>query len=437
METGRVVEWLKQDGDRVEAGELIFAVESDKAITEVEALDSGILRIPPGAELGVEVPVGAVLAYIVAEGEPAPFELEGASVASPVRTMAGATLSAPPLAAPGPRSARNGQPAISPRARRAAERLGIDWITLTGSGSTGRIRERDILAAAAAHIPKPTETRAAPTVRRLADQLGVDLARVEPSLPSGRIRRADLLAALPEDTAAEEPVRMEHRDVLRQVIAERLSQVARAVVPVTLTTDADVTELVRIREQLKVELEDTRERVPSYTDLAIRLCALALRRHPDLNASFLSDRVVRHDAIHLGIAVDTDRGLMVPVIRNADRQSLMEIAALSARLIDAARAGTIAADDLRGGTFTVTNLGMYGIDAFTPVINLPECAILGLGRIVARPVVIDELHGTIAARKMMALSLTFDHRVVDGAPAARFLQDLKRMMERPYLWLLR
>jgi len=164
---------------------------------------------------------------------------------------------------------------------------------------------------------------------------------------------------------------------------------------------------------------------------------VALREFPDLNASLVDDAVVRHEAVHLGMAVDTERGLLVPVIRDAGAKSVQAIATESARLIADARAGKATPADLRVGTFTITNLGMYDIDAFTPIINLPQCAILGIGRIVARPVVVDEEAETVAVRKVVALSLTFDHRVVDGAPAARFLQRIKQFVEQPVIWLTR
>ena len=167
----------------------------------------------------------------------------------------------------------------------------------------------------------------------------------------------------------------------------------------------------------------------------MKLVAVALREHPALNASLDGDRVVQHAAIHVGVAVDTPRGLLACVLRDVPAKSLRALAAESAALIAQARAGTVSPDALRGGTFTVSNLGAYEIDAFTPIINLPECAILGVGRIVARAVVVDEAAGLIAARKMVALSLTFDHRVVDGAPAARFLQRIKRLVEQPALWM--
>jgi pyruvate dehydrogenase E2 component (dihydrolipoamide acetyltransferase) len=257
--------------------------------------------------------------------------------------------------------------------------------------------------------------------------------------PGGRVTRSDVRAA---ESAAERapdspPGRVVELGPIRRITGRRLAESARSVVPVTLTTEADATELARLRRHLEDELRHSGEPVPSVTDLIVRLVALALRQHPALNASLDGETVVEHTAVHVGVAVDTERGLLVPVVRDADQKSIHAIAAESTRLIAQARAGALSPGELTGSTFTVTNLGMFEIDAFTPIINLPECAILGIGRLLPRPVAIDEERETIAVRKLMALSLTFDHRVVDGAPAARFLQRVKQMIERPYAWLTR
>lgn len=435
MEVGQVVEWLKQDGDPVEAGEAIFAVEADKGVTEVEALESGVLRIPPDSPIGVEVPVGARLAYIVPSGESTPLE----AAASASRDLIySAPVEGEPLAGNGAHGARvrDGMPAISPRARRRAGEDGIDWTVLAGSGSSGRIVERDVVGAAA-HA-EASRLRAGPTVRRLAEERGVDLGQAVTSGPSRRITRSAIRAAAeastPLDPVAGQPMPLSQ---IRRITGQRMAESAHTVAPVTLTTEADATELARIRRHLKDELVGTGAPTPSFTDLLVRFVALALTEHPALNASMDGDQVVQRDAVNIGIAVDTERGLLVPVLRDADRKSIHAIATESAWLIERARSGTIATDHLSGGTFTITNLGMFDIDAFTPIINLPQCAILGVGRIVARPVVVDADAETVAVRKMIALSLTFDHRVVDGAPAARFLQRIKEVIERPYVWLIR
>jgi len=177
------------------------------------------------------------------------------------------------------------------------------------------------------------------------------------------------------------------------------------------------------------------EGAASITDLLVKIVAVALTEHPALNASLTESGIVEHAEIHIGVAVDTGRGLVAPVVRDANTQSVRHISRETQRLIEAARAGKLATDDVTGATFTITNLGMYEIDSFTPIVNLPQCAILGVGRIVARPVVTDESSEQVTVRRMLSLSLTFDHRLVDGAPAARFLQRIKHLIERPTLWL--
>jgi pyruvate dehydrogenase E2 component (dihydrolipoamide acetyltransferase) len=439
MEEGTLVEWRKRDGEPVLAGEILCVIESEKAEQEVESFDGGILRIPPDSPPpGARVPVGTLLAWIVTPGEAAPFESaapsppgRGAASGGPGREPVesrspagvvpagpghpmtrgavvgdgmpvGSAGPAPAMAMPPDAAPAGAPPAISPRARRAARELGVDWRDLRGSGRTGRIVERDVRAVAPAWgTPGPPST-----------------------VP-------------PEGTPPREPAESVPLGGVRRVIADRMAASARTVAPVTLTTEADATALSRLREDLARDLAGTGAATPSYTDLIVKLVAVVLAEHPALNASLVDDRIVRHAAVQVGIAVDTERGLLVPVLRDVRAKSLQALAAESAALAEAARAGRLSPDDFRGGTFTVTNLGMYDIDAFTPLVNLPECAILGIGRLVARPVVVDETTARVEVCRMVTLSLTFDHRLVDGAPAARFLQAVKRHVERPGLWLSR
>ncbi len=387
MEEGFLDEWIKQDGDEVQPGDILFIVESDKALQEIEAFDSGILRISPDAPpVGATVKIGELLAYLVAPGEDPPFEAARADDAGGARdsaTDASASASISPPART--KEARPGEnrPAISPRAKRVAQDLDVDWASLTGSGSSGRIIERDIRGAAA------PAAEAAPARQSLSR--------------------------------------------IRQLTRDHMAQSARSTAPVTLTTEADVTELHQLRRNLRADGSDI---VPSYTDLLAKLVAAALAEHPALNASIDNNEIILHSAIHIGIAVDTERGLLVPVIRNADRLSPLELASVSADLVKRTRDSRITAEELQAGTFTISNLGMYEIDVFTPIINLPQCAILGLGRVLPRQVVLDAEAQRLAIRHLMPLSLTFDHRLVDGAPAARFLQRVKQYAEKPYLWLV-
>ena len=272
------------------------------------------------------------------------------------------------------------KPAISPRARRLAGELGVDWTQLSGSGRSGRITEDDVRAAST------TADSASEAVNGSSDEAAIERTRLSP---------------------------------VRRVIADRMSQSSRDNATVTLTAEIDATRMVELRGRCPAPK-------PGYTDVFVRLAALALADHPVLNASLDDGHVLLHRSIHVGIAVDTDAGLLVPVIRDADRKSLEKIREEAAALAARAREGQLRPDDLRGGTFTITNLGMHGVDAFTPIINPPQSAVLGIGRIAMRPVVRD---GQVVARYTAILSLTFDHRLVDGGPAARFLAALREAAE--------
>jgi pyruvate dehydrogenase E2 component (dihydrolipoamide acetyltransferase) len=444
-----LVEWTKKDGDHVEVGDIICMVEGDKVVTEVESMDSGILRVAPSCPaFGVAVPSGTILGYLLAPGEAAPIA-QDVSVVEPLVSSATAASSVASLQgdqeadvqaadaigrehAPVSSDGR-GRVAISPRARRVAQDLGVEWMAIQGSGRSGRIVERDVRESAAT---RPVAARITPLARRVAREAGVDVDDIARGRPGQRITRADIDVAVRAATPGA-PVSQASLGGVRRLIAERLTASVRTVAPVTLTTDTDATELVQLRSKINADPGASETEPVSYNDLLARLVAIALVDHPQLNASFIGDEVVRHSSVNIGIAVDSDRGLLVPVVRDVAGKSIRRIAEESSQLIRAARSGRIPADDLHGATFTITNLGMYEIDAFTPIINLPECAILGVGRIVSRAVVLDEASGALGARKMMALSLTFDHRIVDGAPAARFLQRIKQFVERPTLWLVR
>ncbi|MCC7165008.1 MAG: 2-oxo acid dehydrogenase subunit E2 [Anaerolineae bacterium] len=415
MQEGTFGEWLKRDGETVTVGDLLYTVESDKALNEVETLEDGILYIPPDApKTGDVIPVGARLGYLLAPGESAPSgHADIAPKREPLSPQTAVLAPSEPIDATLPRVAPSQPipapiaksigktiapiPAISPRAQRIANELGVDWAHLRGSGSSGRIVERDVRAAFEAQT----------ALSKTAAQTNAVEAE------------SGLHNALPQ---------------VRRVIAARLSESAHTTAPVTLTTEVDATELVTLREQLRADTA-AQDPFPTYTDLLAKLCAHALLEHPILNARFEGGTIVMGTSVHIGIATDTERGLLVPVVRDVHTKSVRQLASETRPLIERARAGKATGQELGGGTFTITNLGMFEIDAFTPIINLPECAILGVGRIVSKLIVIDGAR-EIAVRQMMYLSLTFDHRLVDGAPAARFLQRVKELITRPYLWLV-
>ncbi len=434
MEEGIFGSWLKADGDRIVPGDLLFTVESDKATQEVETFEAGILCIPPDAPVsGDVVAVGAVLAYLLQDGEPLPASSGSSSPAQPAQPPPERQTEGVPATGRGP--------AISPRARRVAAELKVDWQGLQGSGSSGRIVERDVRAA----FSPPSPLRATPVAQRVAQQAGLDLAAIPPTGLGARVQRSDVEAVLRSQQAEQPPQRpaseleagAEHEVIpvsrVRRLIAQRMLGSAQETAAVTLTTEADATAFVLLRDQLRAALAPRDRLVPTYNDLLIKLVAVALQQHPVLNATWQEQTILLWREVHIGLAVDAPDGLVVPVVRDAHSRSVGQIAAATRELIARAQARQLQGEELQGGTFTVTNLGMFGIDAFTPIINLPQSAILGVGRIVARPAVVDD---QIVPRKLMALSLTFDHRVADGAAAARFLRTVREFIELPALWML-
>lgn len=391
MEEGIFAGWLKQDGEQVRPGDRLFTLESDKATEDVEALDGGILTIPPdGPCPGDTVRVGQQIGRLLQPGEAAPEQVAAAS---------GRTREAP----------------ASPSVRRLARSRGVDLNQLTGTGPAGRITSEDVHRRTA--VPAIS-----PRALRIASELGVDWTKLRGGGTSGRIREGDVRAAA---GSAKRPAASDQQR-LRQRIAEHLTESARTTVPVTLTTTADATNLVNLRGQFQAVGGGAP--VPGYTDFIVKLAAAALQRHPHLNARWEDGAVVLEPAIHIGIAVDTEAGLLVPVVRDVPAMSLRQLAAHTRDRVERARQRQLRAEELQGGTFTVSNLGSFGIDAFTPILPVGQCAVLGIGRIQRVPAVVND---EVAVRDRITLSLTFDHRVVDGAPAARFLQTLAGLIENP------
>lgn len=435
MEEGTFVGWLKKDGDLVRRGDAVFELEGEKASQDIEAVDEGILRIPStGPKPGSVLKVGAIVGYLVAVGEETPRAVTNPDSDHPrsVETVL--------------------PPAAAPSVRRQAREAGIAITEVAGTGPGGRVMPADVRRASTPQqqpAPKiappaasihPTNGRSAiasPRARRVAAELGLNWSTLTGTGANGRIRERDVRAAAAAGRSSTTAARAGQRLPLtsrRRVIAQRMIASRQQTVPVTLTTKADATNLVNLREQFKSVGGSTV--IPSYQDIITKLVAEVLKRHPLLAGRWDEDAIMLPAAeeLHLGMAVDTEEGLLVPVIRNVGGLSLTELTGQSRRLADQARSGKLVAADMQGGVFTITNLGAFGIDAFTPIINFPEAAILGLGTIRREPVVLDD--GQIAARQQLTLSLTFDHRIVDGAPAARFLQDVVNAIANPSAWLL-
>ena len=428
-EEGVLKEWLLPDGSPVQVGDALFSVEGDKAVEEIEALDAGILRIPAESPLpGQSVPVGTLLGYIAAAGEvlPTPARTPPPTGASDVSASQGEGPGA--MRAPVREHRPRSEPAISPRARALATRLGVDWTALTGSGRTGRIIEKDVRAAA----DQRGAINITPVARRLAAERNVDLDALGQAFPGQRISVPMVQDFAERDAPADSRRSLAPFSPTRQAIARHLTQSLAQAAPVTLHTEMDATEMVRLRAQLQA---DGRTLIPSYNALFMKAAAHALGEHPYMNARVENDGIQIWNDIHIGLAVDTAQGLLVPVVRHANAKGLLqiqeEINALSQKAVD----GQLAAQDMQGSAFTLTNLGAWAVDGFTPILPAAHAGILGIGRIQLKPAVVNADTREIAARRMAVLSLTFDHRAVDGAPAAQFLQRVKNLAEQPYLWL--
>ena len=424
-----LVTWYKQEGERVQEGEPLFAIETDKATLDVEAQASGILRHVTASEGDSVAALSAIALIVMAEEE---LPQAGAMEQRSEKERPVDRSYAIPRAAKGlmDRPVRT-RLFVSPRARRLAEAERVPLENLSGTGPEDAIVERDVRAYL--EELKKGAPKVTPVARRLAEGVGIDVATVAPSSPGARITRADVEATLAErKVVAPDAIEWVDMSPTRQTIARRMAESQRTAAQVTLTREVDATELVGLREKIIEELTEKDPR-PTYTDFLVDIVALQLKQHPFLNAITDGERIGFSKEIHVALAVDTERGLLAPVLRNTDRKGLLWLAQERAELARRARDGSIAPEELSGGTFTLTNMGTLGVDAFTPIINPPQTAILGTGRIRPGPGVYE---GELCIRQLMFLSLTFDHRVIDGAVAARFLQDVVRLIEKPHLvWL--
>jgi pyruvate dehydrogenase E2 component (dihydrolipoamide acetyltransferase) len=390
QETGKLLQWLRAEGDEVTKGEPVMEIETDKVTVEIEAPASGVLagfRARPGDD----VPVGQTIALILAPGEeaagPEPQETAAAAAAAaaaPTRVMASpVSAAAPPATAA---DGRRSRPLASPKARRLAQELGIDIASVSGSGPGGAVVAADVTSLAPqappAEEPAPARVPAAPAQTTTVGSTWKLMAE----------RTAHSWTSVP------------HFYLVREVSAERLigwrEAVAQRGLPVSVT----------------------------YTDLLVKLAAAALRRHPHVNGSWRDGTLEQHTEVGIGIATAVDDGLVVPVVHRPDELGLGEIAQRRAEVVERARAGRLRLEDVQGATFTITNLGMFGIDAFSAIVVSPQAAILAVGRIAERVVPVD---GQPAVRPMLVLTLSCDHRAVDGARAAAFLDDLAGLVEEP------
>jgi pyruvate dehydrogenase E2 component (dihydrolipoamide acetyltransferase) len=360
---GKIIKWFKEEGDNVEKDEVLLDLETEKVVVQVKAPSAGTLLKIYSRE-GATVPVGDVIAIIGGPGETLPeVTVERGEERFEAKTRIKS----------------------SPAARRLAKEHGIDLSSVVGTGPAGRITERDVLGP------------------------------IEHSVDNGHTE------SISESVAKIIPL-----VGMRKVIADRMSLSAKTTASVTAVTEIDMTNVVDFREKLLAEFERKANVRLTFTDILIKAVAKALEQHPLVNSVFVNDKIYEMSDINIGLAVSMEAGVVVPVIHEANKKSLLEIAMLRSSVIERLKQGRV--DEFGRGTFTITNVGMHGIDIETPIINPPQSAILGIGRIVEKPVVVDE---KISIRSMMYLSLTFDHRVFDGVPAAQFLQSLRAILENP------
>ncbi|HUW72298.1 MAG TPA: 2-oxo acid dehydrogenase subunit E2 [Methanosarcinales archaeon] len=444
METGVIEKWHKKEGDKVEAGEVLFEVMTDKVSLEVEAYNSGIVRKIIRAE-GEEVPVTEVIAYIGPADEAIP-EASAGKITTPETLEAKDTISA--------------KIKISPLARNIAENKGIDISKIIGTGPGGRIVKEDVEA----YLPKPAAVggteiterlKISPLAKAIAKEMGIDYLK-EPIIgtgPGGRIVKEDITAfaeklkssagaqrtatsATPSIAIPGAAVKIKSSTPLkgmRKLIAERMFYSSQNIPHIILTSVMDVDALVALREKIKDKVSAVYNTKITYTDFIIKACATVLAEQPNVNASLVNETQIVYEDINVGLAVAIESGLIVPTIYNADKLSVFEIAKRRAELVEKAKQGKLTMEEITNGTFTISNLGMFGVRIFTAIINPPQGAILMVGEVYKAPAFVGD---RIEPKQFMEISVAVDHRIIDGANGARYLQRLKEIIENPELLLI-
>jgi pyruvate dehydrogenase E2 component (dihydrolipoamide acetyltransferase) len=454
MEEGTIATWLKKPGEQISKGEVIAQIETDKATMDLTAFEAGTLQeilAPEGTTVAIGQPVArlgngtAPPAKPAAAAEPQPTD-------SPSSGEKVASLPPAPRERP-PASSATREPVEQPATGGQAEPEAPP--EPTNSPPSGEKvasqppapRERPPVNPAPAEPDTGPQTdgkvRASPMARHIAAEHGLDLAEISGSGPQGRVIRADVDAALsspaaqtlpaatPESAAGDDDERITLSQ-MRRTIARRMAESTRTVPHFFLTTTVDATDMVALRKQILDQTAGEGIKI-TFNDMIVKAAALALRKIPDVNVSFAEDTLIRHKRVHIGVAVATERGLIVPVLRDVDQKSLGQIARETRELAERANAGKLQPTDYTGGTFTISNLGMFGVEQFNAVINTPEAAILAVGAIAREPA---EHNDEIVLRERLKLTLSVDHRALDGAMGARYLQALKQLLEKPMLLLV-
>jgi len=456
METGKIVEWKKTEGEQVQEKEVLLVVETEKITYDVESPATGILHIisPVESEVPVTELIGVIAAdkteydKIVAEGVPA------AAAPAAVSTITEAAVSSPAAAQPtsgtalAPIRASGERIKASPQAKRLAQEKGLDLSLIPGTGPQGRITEKDVLAfeTTAASAEK---IKISPVAKKMAEEMGLNISQIQGSGPSGRITKEDVehhaaakVAKVPAAqqapaTAAPSPSpgegdRLVKSTGMRRIIAQKMLQSKVEAAQAYMSNNCDASAIQEFRKQLLSYAEKKTGVRVTITDIMMKITACAIKEHPVINTRYTEEGDLWLKDIHMGMAMALKEGLIVPVIWNIDKKSIIEIAQERVSLIDRGRSGKLTPDDMKGSTFTLSAMGMFGLEEFYAIINQPENAILAVGAIIDKPWVVD---GQIVIRPIMNVGLTYDHRTVDGAKAGQFMQTLKVFIENPMMVL--
>jgi pyruvate dehydrogenase E2 component (dihydrolipoamide acetyltransferase) len=431
QETGTVVEWLKQEGEEVKEGEIILVIETDKVAIDIESPGTGILS-GISAQKGDVLPIGTVIAYVLEPGEELPKGAAPAAAPPTAASQEPAPAVAPPVV--------TANVLATPVAQKMAAANQIDLSAVAGTGRDGKITKDDVLTAIEAHAKQPADGKvyAAPAARRTAREMGIDLAQVPGSGPQGRIQGFDVAAFSSHQPAVGDllPGQGVEPDVIpligmRRTIADRMTASYQSIPHIKFTSSVDMTKFIAARKELNARAEKRGEQKVSATAFLVKLVAATLRNHKWLNSSISEDSILLHKEINIGVAVALESGLIVPVVKNADQKGVSHLAGEIADLATRARAGQLVSSEVKGGTFTISNLGPFGVEQFEAIINPPEAAILAIAATIQQAVPLDD--GQIVSLPVMKFSLSADHRIVDGAVAARFVADLKAIFENPIL----